>query len=83
MRFKHKCEPSGRAKMVNLNMVPEAELAFFMSGAGHIVHVPYPPFPDCAGFGSIYSALTLMRIRRIGYFPFAASAGHFGIFFSV
>jgi hypothetical protein len=64
-------------------MISEAELALFMSGASHIVYIPYPSLPNCAGLGSIYCALPLMGIRRIGYFPFATSAGLAGIFFFV
>ena len=32
--------------MLNLNMIPEAELAFFMLGAGHMVNVPNPSLPN-------------------------------------
>jgi hypothetical protein len=64
-------------------MFPEAKPALFMTGAGHVVNVPDPSFPDGTGFGSIDRALSLHGVCRIGDFPFTNPARFARIFFSV
>lgn len=64
-------------------MLPEAQLSLFMTGAGHVVNVPDPSFPDGTGFGSINCALSLHGVCRIGDFPFTIPARFARIFFSV
>jgi hypothetical protein len=62
-------------------MVPEAQFAFYMAGAGHMMNIPYPSFPDCAGLCPVNGALALIRVCGISDFPFAASAGIFCVLF--
>ncbi|VTR71584.1 hypothetical protein DESC_970075 [Desulfosarcina cetonica] len=57
-----------------LDMLPEAELAFLVSGASHVLGIANPSFPDSAGGGSVDRALALIGVRRVGGLPFAVSA---------
>jgi hypothetical protein len=54
-----------------------------MAGAGHIMDISDPSFPNSAGTGAINSALPLIRICGISYFPFATSARGLGTYCQV
>ena len=68
---------------MTLHMISKTKLTFFMPGAGHIMYIPDPSFPNRAHFGSIDCTLALVWVGWIGNLPFTGSTGFARVFFFV